>query len=143
MKGVASRLGEFKSRCVLHNRGYTMGWTSDNDLGLIGLIDSRTDTIELFAFLNFIADQFWQHYEPNKVASAQRPFAFIDFDAVIERNRRKFNKKIFEICPVLMQKTRDEIEAKAAQVVNSSQIKLELGKKQGADTLSSKFLHSR
>ena len=143
MKGVAGRFVDFKSRCLLHNRGYTMGWTNDNNLGLIGLIDSRTDNVELFAFLHFIADQFWQHYEPNKVSSAQRPFAFIDFDAVIERNRRKFNKKVFEMTPLMMQKTRDEIENAPAQVVNSSQIKLELGKKQGTEILHSKFLHSR
>ena len=142
MKGIASRFGEFKSRCVLHNRGYTMGWTGDNGLGLVGLIDSRTDSVELFTFLKFIADQFWAHYEPNKVESAARPFAFIDFDAVIERNRRKFNKKVFELEPAELELMKDDLNHHPAQVINTGQIKLELGKKQGTQ-VKQKFLQSR
>lgn len=120
-----------------------MGWTSDNGLGLLGLVDSRTDQIELFSFLKFIADQFWQNYEPNKIVAAQRPFAFIDFDAVIERNRRKFNKKILELHETSLERTKNELKANPSQIVEVSQIKVELGKRQASQMNTKKFLHSR
>jgi SEC22 vesicle trafficking protein A/C len=143
MKGVAGRLTEFKSKCILHNRGYTMAWVTDNGLGLVGLVDSRTESIELFAFLSHIADQFWTHYEPNKIVSAQRPFAFIDFDAIIERCRRKFNKKVFVIEPEMLEKIGGELKNFAPQKVEANQIKIELGKKHGKEILNNKFMGSR
>ena len=43
----------------MHNRGYTLGWIRDNDICIVGLIDSRTSHSELFYLLKFIASMFW------------------------------------------------------------------------------------
>ena len=59
MKGISLHFQSYQKRCVIHNRGYTIGWYVDNDIAITGLIDSRTSHTELFYFLKIIADLFW------------------------------------------------------------------------------------
>ena len=60
MKGISLRFQDYQQRCVIHNRGYTIGWYVDNEIGIVGLIDSRTSHGELFYFLKKIAELFWE-----------------------------------------------------------------------------------
>jgi len=60
MKGISLRFQDYQQRCVIHNRGYTVGWYVDNEIGIVGLIDSRTSHAELFYFLKKIAELFWE-----------------------------------------------------------------------------------
>ena len=61
---------------------------------------------------------FWNGYDANKVTQAQRPFAFIDFDATIEKNRRKSNKKQLDIDDNTLKEIESELTRHPAQVVN-------------------------
>lgn len=71
--------------------------------------------------------------------SAHRPFAFIDFDAVIERNRKKLNKKIFEIVSEDLQSLEDELKSHPPQIVDDKAIRLDIGRKEGQTLFSQKF----
>ena len=79
------------------------------------------------------------NFDSNKVMSAHRPFAFIDFDAVIERNRKKLNKKIFEIVSEDLQTLDDELKAHPPQIVDDKAIRLDIGRKEGQNLFSQKF----
>ena len=79
------------------------------------------------------------NFDSNKVMSAHRPFAFIDFDAVIERNRKKLNKKIFEIVSEDLQTLEDELKAHPPQIVDDKAIRLDIGRKEGQNLFSQKF----
>ena len=61
---------------------------------------------------------FWNGYDANKVTQAQRPFAFIDFDATIEKNRRKSNKKQLDIDDNTHKEIESELTRHPAQVVS-------------------------
>ena len=71
--------------------------------------------------------------------AAQRPFAFIDFDAMIERNRKKFNKKLFEIDPAELSELENEFVRHPPQTVVDKTIRLDIGKKEGQKLFSKKF----
>ena len=87
----------------------------------MGLIDSRTVPSDLFYFLKIIGDMFWNAYDANKVTQAQRPFAFIDFDATIEKNRRKSNKKQLDIDENVLKEIEAELARHPAQVVSDKE----------------------
>lgn len=139
MKGISVHFPSYQKRCMIHNRGYTIGWYVDNEIAIIGLIDSRTSHSELFYFLKITADLFWVNFDSNKVLSAQRPFAFIDFDAVIERNRKKLNKKTFEIVSKDLSLIEEELKSQPPQIVDDKAIRLEIGRKEGQNLFSQKF----
>ena len=72
MKGISLRFQDYQQRCVIHNRGYTIGWYVDNEIGIVGLIDSRTSHGELFYFLkkigyNWKRVQFVEYCNVDKV----------------------------------------------------------------------------
>lgn len=139
MKGISLRFQDYQQRCVIHNRGYTIGWYVDNEIGIVGLIDSRTSHGELFYFLKKIAELFWSNYDSNKVVAAQRPFAFIDFDAIIERNRKKFNKRLFDIDKTDLSELENEFLRHPPQTVVDKTIRLDIGKKEGQKLFNKKF----
>ena len=79
------------------------------------------------------------NYDSNKVTAAQRPFAFIDFDAIIERNRKKFNKKIFEIDKDALAALENDFLRHPPQTVVDKTIRLDIGKKEGQKMFNKKF----
>jgi len=143
IKGVSTRFREFKSTCTAHNRGYTLCWQVDSEFAVVLLIDSRTTASEAFCFLKLVIERFSAHYEPNKVIAAQRPFAFIDFDAVVESLRRKFNKAVLTFSGDEIKATDSFLSQNKPQVIQPKEIKLEMGKRRGKELLQSKFQQSR
>ena len=100
MKGISLHFQSYQKRCVIHNRGYTIGWYVDNDIAITGLIDSRTSHTELFYFLKIIADLFWPRISyfsnpknylrlplrPRRIFSRQRPADIWDkYEILIRR----------------------------------------------------------
>ena len=81
---------------------------------------------------------FWNAYDANKVTQAQRPFAFIDFDATIEKNRRKCNKKQLDIDAALVKEIEAELERHPAQVISDKALRVELGRKEGQSRFRTK-----
>ncbi|CAG5091699.1 Oidioi.mRNA.OKI2018_I69.PAR.g13203.t1.cds [Oikopleura dioica] len=142
-KGVSTRLREFKNTCTAHNRGYNLCWQVDGEIAVVVLIDSRTSQTEAFCFLKLVIDSFSSHYEPNKVIAAQRPFAFIDFDAVVESLRRKFNKAVLQFSNEELKQSESFLSQNKPQIIQPKEIKLEMGKKRGTELLQSKFQQSR
>jgi len=138
IKGIATRFPDYQKRCVLHNKGFTIGWQRDGDIVVMGLIDSRTAPVDLFHFLKIVGDMFWNAYDANKVTQAQRPFAFIDFDATIEKNRRKCNKKQLDIDETLVKEIEAELERHPAQVISDKALRVELGRKEGQSRFRTK-----
>ena len=81
---------------------------------------------------------FWNAYDANKVTQAQRPFAFIDFDATIEKNRRKSNKKQLEVDKSVLAEIEAELDRHPAQVVSDKALRVELGRKEGQNRFRAK-----
>jgi len=95
--------------------------------------------VNFFYFLKKIAELFWSNYDSNKVVAAQRPFAFIDFDAIIERNRKKFNKRLFDIDKTDLSELENEFLRHPPQTVVDKTIRLDIGKKEGQKLFNKKF----
>ena len=72
-----------------------------------------------------------------------RPFAFIDFDAVVESLRRKFNKAVLTFSGDEIKATDSFLSQNKPQVIQPKEIKLEMGKRRGKELLQSKFQQSR
>ena len=90
-------------------------------------------------FISVIRSQ----YEANKIEAAQRPFAFIDFDSIVERNRKAFNKQKLTINEDEINKIENELKVKKPQNISVQEIKLEMGKKRGAELLTLQPMSSR
>ena len=90
-----------------------------------------------------MGDEFWAAFDANKVTQAQRPFAFIDFDATIERARRKANKKQLEMSAECLADIEAELGRHPAQVVSDKALRVELGRKEGQSRFNTKFQRTR
>ncbi|CAG0887937.1 unnamed protein product [Darwinula stevensoni] len=93
MKLLAKKLTNFSDRCMLRLSFHTVSLVNAPSVGVacMSLSESNYPCALAFSFLNELLKEFIQRYDKYRVSTAQRPYAFIEFDETILRLRQRYN----------------------------------------------------
>ncbi|CAG0922928.1 unnamed protein product [Notodromas monacha] len=94
MKLLARKLRQFDDRCLLQVGKHSVCSVTSLDVGYLALCEASYSDVLVFGFLEEMLKQFIKLYDVPVVDRATRPFAFIEFDKVIQSLRQKYNSKV-------------------------------------------------
>ncbi|KFU83856.1 Vesicle-trafficking protein SEC22c [Chaetura pelagica] len=91
LKALSSILAQYPSRGTAKGRDLSIHFLSSGDIACMAICSSNYSTIMAFCFLEELQSEFAASYSTTSISLASRPYAFLEFDNVIQRVKRQFN----------------------------------------------------
>ncbi|XP_071590698.1 vesicle-trafficking protein SEC22c isoform X3 [Heliangelus exortis] len=91
LKALSSILAQYPSRGTAKGHDLSIHFLSSGDIACMAICSSSYPTIMAFCFLEELQWEFAASYDTTSISLASRPYAFLDFDNVIQKVKRHFN----------------------------------------------------
>uniref|UniRef100_A0A8C0UJ27 SEC22 homolog C, vesicle trafficking protein n=1 Tax=Cyanistes caeruleus TaxID=156563 RepID=A0A8C0UJ27_CYACU len=91
LKALSSILARYPSRGTAKGRNLSIHFLSSGDIACMAICSSSYSTIMAFCFLEELRWEFAASYNTRSINSASRPYAFIEFDNIIQKVKQHFN----------------------------------------------------
>ncbi|KAM6375737.1 vesicle-trafficking protein SEC22c isoform 2-T3 [Alca torda] len=91
LKALSSILVRYPSRGTAKGRDLSIHFLSSGDIACMAICSSNYSTIMAFCFLEELQWEFAASYDTTSISLASRPYAFLDFDNVIQKVKCRFN----------------------------------------------------
>ncbi|KFO85516.1 Vesicle-trafficking protein SEC22c [Buceros rhinoceros silvestris] len=92
LKALSSVLAQYPSRGTARGRDLCIHFLSAGDIACMAICSSTYSTIMAFCFLEELQWEFAASYDTTSISLASRPYAFIEFDNVIQKVKCHFNR---------------------------------------------------
>ncbi|XP_074659173.1 vesicle-trafficking protein SEC22a-like [Tubulanus polymorphus] len=94
VKIISKRAAQLPERSMVKGDAFVICFVTDvNNVCYIVVSELEFSSTIAFAFLDEIQKQFISTYDPIRVKNAQRPYAFIQFDTVLQKTKSRFNNR--------------------------------------------------
>ncbi|XP_021242826.1 vesicle-trafficking protein SEC22c [Numida meleagris] len=91
LKALSSVLARYPSRGTAKGRDLSIHFLSSGDIACMAICSSSYSTIMAFCFLEELQWEFAASHDATSVSLASRPYAFLEFDNVIQKVKQRFN----------------------------------------------------
>ncbi|GAB0185051.1 vesicle-trafficking protein SEC22c [Grus japonensis] len=91
LKALSSILAQYPSRGTAKGRDLSIHFLSSGDIACMAICSSNYSTIMAFCFLEELQWEFAASYDTTSISLASRPYAFLEFDNVIQKVKYHFN----------------------------------------------------
>ncbi|KAM9287744.1 vesicle-trafficking protein SEC22c isoform 3-T3 [Cariama cristata] len=91
LKALSSILVQYPSRGTAKGRDLSIHFLSSGDIACMAICSSNYSTIMAFCFLEELQWEFAASYDTTSISLASRPYAFIEFDNIIQKVKCHFN----------------------------------------------------
>ncbi|XP_066483035.1 vesicle-trafficking protein SEC22c isoform X2 [Tiliqua scincoides] len=91
LKSLSSILLQYPERGTARERDLSIHFHSLGDIACLGICASSYPAVMAFCFLEALHWEFAASYDPASVGLASRPYAFLEFDNVIQKIKSRFN----------------------------------------------------
>ncbi|XP_025896839.1 vesicle-trafficking protein SEC22c isoform X1 [Nothoprocta perdicaria] len=91
LKALSSVLARYPSRGTAKGRDLSIHFLSSDDIACMAICSSNYSTIMAFCFLEELQWEFAASYDTTSINLASRPYAFLEFDNVIQKVKCHFN----------------------------------------------------
>ncbi|XP_065688532.1 vesicle-trafficking protein SEC22c [Patagioenas fasciata] len=91
LKALSSILAQYPSRGTAKGRDLSIHFLSSGDIACMAICSSNYSTIMAFCFLEELQWEFAASYDTTSISLASRPYAFLEFDNVIQKVKCHFN----------------------------------------------------
>ncbi|KFV92173.1 PREDICTED: vesicle-trafficking protein SEC22c [Fulmarus glacialis] len=91
LKALSSILAQYPSRGTAKGRDLNIHFLSSGDIACMAICSSNYSTIMAFCFLEELHWEFAASYDTTSISLASRPYAFLEFDNVIQKVKCHFN----------------------------------------------------
>ncbi|XP_062424724.1 vesicle-trafficking protein SEC22c isoform X2 [Rhea pennata] len=91
LKALSSVLAQYPSRGTAKGRDLSIHFLSSGDIACMAICSSNYSTIMAFCFLEELQWEFAASYDTTSINVASRPYAFLEFDNVIQKIKCHFN----------------------------------------------------
>ncbi|KAM9232661.1 vesicle-trafficking protein SEC22c [Leptosomus discolor] len=91
LKALSSILAQYPSRGTAKGRHLSIHFLSSGDIACMAICSSNYSTIMAFCFLEELQWEFAASYDTTSISLASRPYAFLEFDDVIQKVKYHFN----------------------------------------------------
>ncbi|KFV65502.1 Vesicle-trafficking protein SEC22c [Dryobates pubescens] len=92
LKALSSMLAHYPSRGTAKGRDLSIHFLSSGDTACMAICSSSYSTIMAFCFLEELQWEFAASYDTTSISLASRPYAFLEFDNVIQKVKCHFNR---------------------------------------------------
>ncbi|XP_006155460.1 vesicle-trafficking protein SEC22c isoform X1 [Tupaia chinensis] len=91
LKKLASRLAQYPGRGSAGGRDFSIHFSSSGDVGCMAICSCQCPAAMAFCFLETLWWEFTASYDATRVGLASRPYAFLEFDSIIQKMKWHFN----------------------------------------------------
>ncbi|XP_074841285.1 vesicle-trafficking protein SEC22c isoform X2 [Carettochelys insculpta] len=91
LKALSLILAQYPDRGTATGHGFSIHFHSAGDIACMGICSSTYPTIMAFCFLEELQWQFSASYDTTSIGLATRPYAFLEFDNIIQKVKHLFN----------------------------------------------------
>ncbi|XP_005150067.2 vesicle-trafficking protein SEC22c [Melopsittacus undulatus] len=91
LKALSSILAQYPSRGTVKGRDLNIHFCSSGDVACMAICSSTYSTIMAFCFLEELQWEFAASYDITSIGLASRPYAFLEFDNIIQKVKCHFN----------------------------------------------------
>ncbi|XP_068261018.1 vesicle-trafficking protein SEC22c isoform X2 [Nyctibius grandis] len=91
LKALSSILARYPSRGTAKGRDLSIHFLSSGDIACMAICSSNYSTMMAFCFLEELHWEFAASYDPTSISLASRPYAFLEFDNIIQKVKCHFN----------------------------------------------------
>ncbi|KAM6339295.1 vesicle-trafficking protein SEC22c isoform 1-T2 [Podargus strigoides] len=91
LKALSSILAQYPSRGTAKGRDLNIHFLSTGDIACMAICSSNYSTIMAFCFLEELQWEFAASYDTTSISLASRPYAFLEFDNIIQKVKCHFN----------------------------------------------------
>lgn len=91
LKALSLILAQYPDRGTATGRGFSIHFHSSGDIACMGICSSSYPTVMAFCFLEELHWKFSASYDTTSTSLATRPYAFLEFDNVIQKVKYHFN----------------------------------------------------
>ncbi|KAM8758730.1 vesicle-trafficking protein SEC22c isoform 1-T3 [Rhynchonycteris naso] len=117
LKTLALRLAQYPGRGSAPGRDFSIHFSSSGDVACMAICSPRCPAAMAFCFLETLWWEFTASYDTTSIGLASRPYAFLEFDGIIQKVKWHFNY----VSPMQMQssleKVQEELELQPAAVL--------------------------
>uniref|UniRef100_A0A8D0G8A1 SEC22 homolog C, vesicle trafficking protein n=1 Tax=Sphenodon punctatus TaxID=8508 RepID=A0A8D0G8A1_SPHPU len=110
LKALSLLLTRYPDRGTARGRDLSIHFHSSGDIACMGICSNSYPTIMVFCFLEKIQWEFAASYSPTSVGLASRPYAFIEFDNVIQKVKCHFNYNNCSQMKINLEKIQEELK---------------------------------
>ncbi|XP_037747138.1 vesicle-trafficking protein SEC22c isoform X3 [Chelonia mydas] len=91
LKALSLILAQYPDRGTATGRGFSIHFHSSGDITCMGICTSSCPTVMAFCFLEELQWKFSASYDSTSISLATRPYAFLEFDNIIQKVKYHFN----------------------------------------------------
>ncbi|XP_065522984.1 vesicle-trafficking protein SEC22c isoform X1 [Lathamus discolor] len=91
LKALSSILAQYPSRGTVKGRDLSIHFLSSGDIACLAICSSTYSTVMAFCFLEELQWEFAASYDITSIGLASRPYAFLEFDNIIQKVKCRFN----------------------------------------------------
>ncbi|XP_066100581.1 vesicle-trafficking protein SEC22c [Saccopteryx bilineata] len=137
LKTLALRLAQYPGRGSAPGRDFSIHFSSSGDVACMAICSHRCPAAMAFCFLETLWWEFAASYDTTAIGLASRPYAFLEFDSIIQKVKWHFNYASPAQMQSSLEKIQEELERQPAAVLPVEDADLGSGVMNGhAQTLS-------
>uniref|UniRef100_A0A8B9EVI4 SEC22 homolog C, vesicle trafficking protein n=1 Tax=Amazona collaria TaxID=241587 RepID=A0A8B9EVI4_9PSIT len=91
LKALSSILAQYPSRGTAKGSDLSIHFLSSGDIACMAICSSAYSTVMAFCFLEELQWKFAASYDITSIGLASRPYAFLEFDNIIQKVKCRFN----------------------------------------------------
>ncbi|XP_007517457.1 vesicle-trafficking protein SEC22c isoform X2 [Erinaceus europaeus] len=110
LKTLASRLAQYPGRGTAEGLNFIIHFSSSGDVACLAICSRQCPAAMAFCFLETLWWEFTASYDNTCVGLALRPYAFLEFDGIIQKVKWHFNYVNFAQMGSSLEKIQEELE---------------------------------
>ncbi|XP_045055793.2 vesicle-trafficking protein SEC22c [Desmodus rotundus] len=110
LKTLAVRLAQYPGRGSARGRDFSIHFSSSGDVACMAICSHQCPAAMAFCFLETLWWEFTACCDPTRVGLASRPYAFLEFDSVIQKVKWHFNYVSSTQMTSSLEKIQEELE---------------------------------
>lgn len=117
LKTLALRLAQYPGRGSAQGRDFNIHFSSLGDVACMAICSHQCPAAMAFCFLETLWWEFTASYDTTCIGLASRPYAFLEFDSVIQKVKWHFNYMSFTQLGSSLEKIQEELESQPPAVL--------------------------
>lgn len=110
LKALARRLPQYPGRGSAESRDFNIYFSSSGGVACMAICSRQCPAAMVFCFLETLWWDFTASYDTTCIGLASRPYAFLEFDSVIQKTKWRFNHMSSSQMKSGLEKIQEELE---------------------------------
>lgn len=117
LKTLALRLAQYPGRGSAQGRDFSIHFSSSGDVACMAICSHWCPAAMAFCFLETLWWEFTASYDTTRIGLASRPYAFLEFDSIIQKVKWHFNRVSSAQMGSSLEKVQEELELQPPAVL--------------------------